>query len=135
LILDVERALSLAELGGLTRGVVIASLLISLIAALFLYSFKSNSGVGTQAQKSTQLIRVVANGSLITGILAVFVGLFATYLNQSTLKGSPIVGIFGTGFGLWLIFTLLLQLLAILIINKPRKSAANVGERQVAELQ
>lgn|GEM_PF-2062857 len=125
--LDVERALSVSELGGLTRGVIIASLLISLIAALFLYSFKRNSGVETQAQKSTQLIRVVANGSLITGILAVFIGLFATYLNQSTLKGSPIIGVFGTGFGLWLIFTLLFQFLAILLINKPRQSATTVG--------
>ncbi len=127
LILDVERALSVSELGELARGVIIASLLISMIAALFLFSFKRIAGGETQAQKSTQLIRVVANASLITGILAVFIGLFATYLNQSTLKGSQFVGIFATGLGLWLIFILLFQFLAILLINKPRKSAATVG--------
>lgn len=127
MILDIERALSASQLGGLSRGIILASLIIALIAALLLFSVNSNSALENKAPKSTQLIRVVANASLITGILAVFIGLFATYLNQSTLKASSIVGVFGTGFGLWLIFILLFQLLVILLINKPRHSAATIG--------
>ena len=119
MVLNVERAIAAYELGGLARGVILASLMISFIAVTLLISLSHRSESGYRGQKLAQLIRVVANSSLITGILAVFIGFSATYLNQSTLKGFSFIDSYLNGFGLWLLFSFAFLILMILIINKP----------------
>jgi hypothetical protein len=67
---------------------------------------------------------VVANSSFITGIIAVFIGFSATYINQSTLKGSSFIDSYFNSFGLWLLLTFAFLILMILVINQPSLPAS-----------
>ena len=117
--LNVEQAISSSELGGLARGVILSSLLISFFAVTFLISLNRRSETELRNKKISQLIRVVANASFITGLMAVFIGFSATYINQRTLEGSSFIDIYLDGFGLWLLFIFVFLILMILVVNQP----------------
>jgi hypothetical protein len=119
LMLNVERAISASELGALARGVILASLLVSLLAVSLLISLNRKAESDYRSQKLAQLIRVIANSSFITGILAVFIGFSATYVNQSTLSGSSLFESNLNVFGVWLLLIFTFLTLMILVINKP----------------
>ena len=130
LVLNVERAISASELGGLARGIILASLLVSFLAVTLLISLNRRSETDSRSQKLTQLIRVVANSSFITGILAVFIGFSATYINRSTLKGSSFIDSYSNRFGLWLLLTFAFLIFMILIINKPQLPKSTLNFRR-----
>ena len=125
--LNVERAISASELGALARGVILASLLVSLLAVSLLISLNRKAESDYRSQKLAQLIRVIANSSFVTGVLAVFIGFSATYVNQSTFNGSSLIESYFNVFGVWLLLIFTFLTLMILVINKPSlpKAAQN----------